>query len=246
MPIDFPCSSCHQTVRVPDGTEGKKTKCPKCQHIQVIPNKSAAGSSPTPTPPPAPQQPAKKESVWDDLTSESTPAEPPASSNPFGDAPDPFGPPSDNPYVSPPSSASSSSSYAPRPASREDARSKLMGPAIGILVTNGLGLLLMLLGILITIVEVVDGGGFNGNQNDVEVLIVAVFQFGIPLLFTILSITAMIRALAVRNYALVMTGFILSITPCSGGFCCLIGMVFGIWGIVVMNDDSVKAAFRLP
>lgn len=242
MPIDFRCSNCQQTVRVPDGTEGKKTKCPKCQQLQVIPGNDPLGSPAAPTPPPASQPPAKKESVWDDLTRESSSAASQPSSNPFGDGPDPFGPPTDNPYMSP---APSSSSYVPRSASREEARSKLMGPAIGILVSNGLGLLFLGLGAVAILIEFLDGG-FNANGGGPEVLIMSFVQIGIPLLFTIVTITAMIRALAVRNYALVITGFILSITPCSGGICCLIGMAFGIWGIVVMNDDSVKAAFRQP
>lgn len=242
MPIDFPCSSCHQTVRVPDGTEGKKTKCPKCQQIQVIPGKDPLGSPTAPTPPPASQPPAKKDSVWDDLTRESPESASQPSSNPFSDGPDPFGAPSDNPYLSP---APSSSSYAPRTASRDEARSKLMGPAIGILVSNGLGLVFVGLAAVVTVIDLMDGG-FNANRGGPEVLVVSLIQLVIPLLFTIVTITAMIRALSVRNYGLVMTGFILSITPCSGGICCLIGMAFGIWGIVVMNDDSVKAAFRQP
>lgn len=120
-----------------------------------------------------------------------------------------------------------------------------MGPAIGILVSNGLGLVFVGLAAVVTVIDLMDGG-FNANRGGPEVLVVSLIQLVIPLLFTIVTITAMIRALSVRNYGLVMTGFILSITPCSGGICCLIGMAFGIWGIVVMNDDSVKAAFRQP
>lgn len=240
MSIDFPCSNCHQTVRVPDGTEGKKTKCPKCQQVQVIPDKNTFGSSPPPASPPPSEQSPKQESLWDDLTPESTPA--PAASNPFGDAPDPFGPPSSNPYSSP----SHSSSYAQGPASRADARSKLMGPAIGVLLCNAMGLLLLGVWAIATIIEIQDGGELNDTPEIVGAAIALFIMFGLPFLLSVLCIVAMIRAFYVRNYALVMTGFILALTPFGGGCGCFIGMFFGIWGIVMMNDDSVKAAFRLP
>jgi len=37
MPIEFACSSCSKQVRVPDGSEGKKCKCPECQTILNVP-----------------------------------------------------------------------------------------------------------------------------------------------------------------------------------------------------------------
>ncbi len=37
MPIDFACTNCAKQVRVPDGSEGKKCKCPECQTILNVP-----------------------------------------------------------------------------------------------------------------------------------------------------------------------------------------------------------------
>ncbi|MEW4565112.1 hypothetical protein AB1K70_21485 [Bremerella sp. JC770] len=241
MSIDFPCSSCQKTVRVPDGTEGKKTKCPQCQQVQVIPDKNSFGTTPTPTPPP-PEQPGKSESVWDGSGAETTQPTPPAANNPFGDAPDPFGPPVDNPYSSP----VGSSAYMNRPVSRDEARSKLMGPAIGVLLCNGLGLILLLIWAAATIVEIQSGGDINDTAEMVGAGIAIFIMFGLPFLTSLICVAAMIRAFYVRNYALVMTGFILSLTPFGGACGCFIGLFFGIWGIVMMNDDSVKAAFRQP
>jgi len=244
MSIDFPCSNCQKTVRVPDGTEGKKTKCPKCQQVQVIPDKSSLGTPPPPRPrqePPRQEPPPEGGSLWDDLSTESPSPAASTSPNPFGDAPDPFGPPQENPYSSP-----AQSGYGPRTASRAEARSKLMGPAIGVLLCNGLGLMLLVVWAIATIIEIQDGGQLNDTPEFVGAAIALFLMFGLPLLLSILCIVAMIRAFAVRNYALVMTGFILSLTPFGGGCGCLIGLFFGIWGIVMMNDDSVKAAFRQP
>jgi hypothetical protein len=37
MPIEFQCTHCSRQVRVPDGSEGKKCKCPECQNILTVP-----------------------------------------------------------------------------------------------------------------------------------------------------------------------------------------------------------------
>jgi len=37
MPIEFACTNCTRQVRVPDGSEGKKCKCPECQTILSVP-----------------------------------------------------------------------------------------------------------------------------------------------------------------------------------------------------------------
>ena len=252
MSIDFPCSNCRQTVRVPDGTEGKKTKCPKCQQVQVIPDKNSFGSptpppaSPTPTPPPpspSTPQPPQKESVWDDLTPESQPAAAAASSNPFGDAPDPFGAPSSNPYSSP---AHSSGAYPSRPASREEARSKLIGPAIGVLVTTFLGFLTQVIFMIAMLSDLSSQSNLNDAEDVIAIIIVMLFMFGLPILLSLFCIATMIRAFYVRNYGLVMSGFIIALTPFSGGCSCFITIWFAIWGLVIMSDDGVKAAFRLP
>lgn len=37
MPIKFACEHCARTLRVPDGSSGKQSKCPACRHLQKIP-----------------------------------------------------------------------------------------------------------------------------------------------------------------------------------------------------------------
>jgi hypothetical protein len=45
-----------------------------------------------------------------------------------------------------------------------------------------------------------------------------------------------------RNYGLAMAGSITALVPCP--ICCPVGVPFGIWSLVVMNDPVVKGAFR--
>jgi hypothetical protein len=49
--------------------------------------------------------------------------------------------------------------------------------------------------------------------------------------------------MGMRSYGLSMAASVLAILPCSSP-CCLIGAIGGIWGIVVMMNPDVKAAFR--
>ena len=55
MPIEFLCEHCGTKLRTPDGTSGKKTKCPKCEALLVIPESSVA--SPPVVLPPDPSAP---------------------------------------------------------------------------------------------------------------------------------------------------------------------------------------------
>ena len=46
MPIEFPCSQCEKTMQAPDGTEGKKARCPACSAITQIPDTAVASTVP--------------------------------------------------------------------------------------------------------------------------------------------------------------------------------------------------------
>jgi len=58
-----------------------------------------------------------------------------------------------------------------------------------------------------------------------------------------LVIFGAINMLRVSSFGLAITGAIVSVVPCASP-CCVLGIPFGIWALVVLNDASVKAAFR--
>lgn len=52
-----------------------------------------------------------------------------------------------------------------------------------------------------------------------------------------------IKMLKAQSYGLVMTACIISSIPCFGSTCCL-GMVPGIWGLVLLTKPHIRNAFR--
>jgi hypothetical protein len=44
------------------------------------------------------------------------------------------------------------------------------------------------------------------------------------------------------NFGLAMTASIAALLPCH--YCCLLGIAFGIWALIVLNQEDVKSAFR--
>jgi hypothetical protein len=46
-----------------------------------------------------------------------------------------------------------------------------------------------------------------------------------------------------QMYGLAMTSSILAMIPCLSP-CCLLGLPFGIWALVILNQDHVKQSFE--
>jgi hypothetical protein len=59
-----------------------------------------------------------------------------------------------------------------------------------------------------------------------------------------LTILGALKMKNCQSYGLAMTGSITAMLPCGGLGCCILGLPFGIWAIVVLMNSEVKAAFR--
>jgi uncharacterized membrane protein len=65
------------------------------------------------------------------------------------------------------------------------------------------------------------------------------------LLASALSVAGGIRMLSLKNYALSICGALAAVVPCvSATACCGIGEIIGIWALVVLINENVRAAFR--
>lgn len=221
MPIEFACQVCKQQIRVPDGNEGKRTKCPHCSAVQPIPG----------GPPPA-------GNVFSDSPSGSSyGGAPQDASNPYSQT-SPSQPQGEaNPYASPYTSANAGR---PGPGGFEAAQAKLRIPAIVCMSLLGIMLVLMVLGLVMNVIVLAAGP----NQRDPAEVVGNLVGSGIVLIFNVFTLFALYNASQLRTYALAWAGFILALLPCSSGLCCIFVMPFAIWGMVVLSDAEVQRQFQ--
>lgn len=125
---------------------------------------------------------------------------------------------------------------------------KVSLPAIFMMVIAGLTIAWNLLSLVLNILGVsMRGLAPSGGEQE---RIVQVFSGGagiaIALLGVVVNAVIIFGAMKMKSlegYTLAMTAAILAIVPC---FCCCIplNMPFGIWSLVVLLNQDVKAAFR--
>lgn len=132
-------------------------------------------------------------------------------------------------------------------AQRERALSMVKGPAICLMIYACLTVGVAMLGLL---------GGFNQqNYREMPGLdpkmaeMMEKFQGPINLISSliILVVAAVIfygawRMKDLKSYGMAVTASIMAFLPCSCP-CCFLGMAFGVWALVVLNNPEVKAHF---
>ena len=219
MPIEFRCSHCGKLLRTGDDTAGRQAQCPACRTVSTVPGPES--------PPEAAAAPPESSSPF-------------ATTAPWGEPlASPFAPrgPADaeNPYQAP-------AEYAPAEAyPGAFAADRVSAPAIGLIVTGSLGLVVQILGAAVNLmVFTVQGVPQN------EAFFVGGLQIGLAMIgiaSSILVIFAGVKMKNLENYGLAMAGAIVAMIPYCGP-CCLLGLPFGIWAIVVLVSPEVKAAFR--
>lgn len=151
------------------------------------------------------------------------------SSNPFGDVPpNPYAP---GAYVPP-----SGGGYGLLPpGDKEYAKGRLQIPAIVLIVLATLTAILRVVAIVVLLQR--------AGRGESPMLLGMLAGHGIPLLLLIAVIAGCFKMLKVESYGSAMAAAVISVVPvCSPGL--LLGIPFGIWAIVVLNDPRVKGAFR--
>jgi len=163
--------------------------------------------------------------------------------NPTAATPTPEGGPSAGPSVFP--------AGAPIPtASREMALSAVKGPAIALIIIGALGVLYY----LFNAVMVLSGSlparpipanaspamrgfleGMHGPQAGVYSLIFA--------LVNAYLIFGGVRMMKLQGHTLAIITCVVAMIPCASGCCCVLGLPFGIWGIMMLNKPEVKSQF---
>jgi hypothetical protein len=137
----------------------------------------------------------------------------------------------------------------PNDAGRQNALREVSGPAIGLIVAASLGILMSLFQILVRIV----GAGVNsfsrsGQNPDVQRMVeklngtegVIVFIFAMLLWGFVLY--GGIKMKNLERYGICVAASIIAMIPCLCP-CCVIGIPFGIWALIVLNKPEVKPYF---
>jgi len=128
------------------------------------------------------------------------------------------------------------------------AESKVAIPAIGLLATAIVGMLLQVISIILNIINLVGGAAvtLNEDANGIAMLM----QGGVGLMFNFLAVIMggiiIFGAMKMKNlsgHGAAMAAAVIAMVPCLSP-CCPLGLIFGIWAIVAMSDPEVKAAFE--
>ena len=128
-----------------------------------------------------------------------------------------------------------------------DAARMVAGPAIGLIVVASLALVLIVVNLILTLsgATMFQMPNFGGQSPEIVkfaqgtgLVIGAVVGF---VIYGLVLLGA-IKMKKLESYGMAMTASILVMLPCS--LCCVVGLGFGIWALVVLNKPEVKAAFH--
>lgn len=126
------------------------------------------------------------------------------------------------------------------------AESKVSTPAIAILVVAGLGIAACVLGLLLNVLGMGAStlGGMGGDERLRGMLsgTVGLVSNVLGLGVYGLAVFGALKMKALENHTMAVAGAVCVMLPCS--CCCFVGLPVGIWGLVVLLNAEVKAAFR--
>ena len=129
-----------------------------------------------------------------------------------------------------------------------DARARVSGPAITLSVLSGICIGLLLLALAFDAWYVLSGtAGRMARAREGDFLETAI---AVRILWSILMVAANAVILAgslrmkdLRSRGLARAACVLALIPCLGP-CFVVGIPFGVWGLVVLNDPQVWSSFE--
>ena len=132
---------------------------------------------------------------------------------------------------------------------REQALAKVKPPAIALIVTAGIGILLAVLGILANVLNISVGtmeAANGGNNTEIWTNLagggLGLVQSIIGIIVGALIIMGAMKMMQLQTWSFALTVSIIAMVPFASP-CCLLGLPFGIWAIIVLADNGVKAHF---
>lgn len=124
---------------------------------------------------------------------------------------------------------------------QQDPATRVSAPAIGLIVTGGVGIVTTL--IWMALIGLF-GVAILADPDAREALPAVWIWMGLGVIALALSALVAYAGWQMRqlqSWWLAMAGAIIGMLPCSG--CCILGLPIGIWAILVLIDNDVKRAF---
>jgi hypothetical protein len=149
-----------------------------------------------------------------------------------------------NPYAAPQMPGYPPPAAPPGPDAQQ-ARSRILFPAIALTVLSGILILVFVLDLILAAT-----GGFNaalGSGGGLEQIITPGFLIGVCVFAMLMNgfvVFSMIQMMRLRTWGLALAGCIVSALPLSSSGCCLLTLPFAIWAVVVLLKPEVKASFQ--
>jgi len=137
-------------------------------------------------------------------------------------------------------------------------KAKIVAPAVGLVVVAILSVFMTMLSIFGNVfnrwlLRMAESSNLPPEKLDPIREGIARGDFGaIPYVFAVVHVTmalliilGALRMMKQQSYGFAVTASILAMVPCVGtsGCCCLIGLPIGMWALIVLMDNDVKAAF---
>ena len=124
----------------------------------------------------------------------------------------------------------------------QEARDLVKTPALGLKITAGVGIFFALVGIAFNILGVSMGDSSGSPLGAMGEGIIGILLNVVGIGVGIFLWIAGGKMARLESYNMALAAAIVSIIPCLSP-CCILGLVFGIWAVVVLAKPEVKEAF---
>jgi hypothetical protein len=133
---------------------------------------------------------------------------------------------------------------------RASALAKVQAPAICLMVVAGISIVVRVILLVLQMVGVGVGAAAAAQQGGGDEAAFAAGQMVgglvgmiIGIVINALTLYGGLKMKQLEQHGLAMTAAVLAVIPCCSP-CIILGIPFGIWALIVLNDAEVKAAFR--